>query len=113
MKIEKSTVKIGLEAPVRLLHVTDTHLTLVDERDDARKHELSRRMSYPDKENNLYEQIAYAKAHCDLLLRTGDLIDFVSHANVEKAREIVADEHVLFYRRQPRLFAVCRRGVGG
>ena len=50
MKLEKTTVKIGLERPVRLLHVTDSHLTLVDERDNARKHELARRLSDPNKE---------------------------------------------------------------
>ena len=96
MKLLKSTVEIGLAEPVRLLHVTDTHLALVNERDDARKHELARRMGDPDKEKYLLEHIAYAKAHCDLLVHTGDLMDFVSNANVERARQVVADEHFFF-----------------
>ena len=33
MKLEKSTINIGLDKPVKLLHVTDSHLTLTDERD--------------------------------------------------------------------------------
>ena len=96
MKLEKSTLEIGLERPVKLLHVTDTHLTLVDERDNERKHALAKRLRDPDKEKYLCEQLEYARENCDLLVHTGDLMDFVSHANVEKAREVVSDEKVFF-----------------
>ena len=96
MELIRSTVRVGLERPVKLLHVTDTHLGLTDERDDERKRALSRRLSDPCKEKYLYEHIAYAKEHCDLLVHTGDLMDFVSHANVEKARGIVADDRFFF-----------------
>ena len=44
MKLEKNTVKIGLEKPVRILHVTDTHIALADERDDERKRALANRL---------------------------------------------------------------------
>ena len=63
MQLIKSTVKIGLERPVKLLHVTDSHVALADERDDERKHALAKRMGDPDKEKYLYEHIAYAKEH--------------------------------------------------
>ncbi len=96
MILEKNTLKIGLEKPVKLLHVTDTHLVFVDERDNERKHELAGRLFNPDKEKFLREHIAYAKENCDLLVHTGDLIDFVSHANVDKAREIVSDGDFFF-----------------
>ena len=96
MQLIKNTIKIGLERPVKLLHVTDTHIGLADERDDERKHALAKRLSTPEKEQYLNEHIAYAKENCDLLVHTGDLMDFVSHANVDKAREIVADDHFFF-----------------
>jgi 3',5'-cyclic AMP phosphodiesterase CpdA len=96
MKLIRSTVNIGLEKPVRLLHVTDTHLALADERDDERKHELSKRLGDPNKEKYLTEHIAYAGQNCDLLVHTGDLMDFVSHANVDRAREILRNEHIFF-----------------
>ncbi len=96
MELEKTTLHIGLEKPVRLLHVTDSHIGLVDERDNERKRALAARLSTPEKAMYLEEHIAYAKAHCDLLVHTGDLMDFVSHANVEKARQIVADEDFFF-----------------
>ena len=62
MNLEKTTVKIGLERPVKLLHVTDTHIALADERDDERKRALANRLGDPDKEKYLWEQIAYAHA---------------------------------------------------
>ena len=96
MKLIKNTITVGLEKPVRLLHVTDTHLCLVDERDNERKHALAKRLFTPEKEQYLYEHIAYAEEHCDLLVHTGDLIDFVSHANVERAREILKNEKIFF-----------------
>ena len=96
MELIRSTLKIGLEQPVKLLHVTDTHIALADEHDDERKHALAGRLGHPDKEKFLLEQIAYAEQNCDLLVHTGDLMDFVSHANVEKAREILRNEHIFF-----------------
>ena len=96
MTLLKNTITIGLEKPVRLLHVTDTHLTYADEQDDARKHALAKRLGDPNKEHYLAEQIAYAAENCDLLVHTGDLMDFVSHANVEKAREILKNDKIFF-----------------
>ena len=96
MELIKSTVEIGLSKPVKLLHVTDTHLGLVDDRDNERKHALANRLSTPEKEQYLNEHIAYAKENCDLLVHTGDLMDFVSYGNVEKTRQIVADEDFFF-----------------
>ena len=34
MNLEKSTLKIGLAKPLKILHVTDSHVALTDERDD-------------------------------------------------------------------------------
>ena len=96
MKLVKSIVRIGLEKPVKLLHVTDSHVALADERDDERKHALAKRLGSPDKEKYLWEHIAYADENCDLLVHTGDLMDFVSHANVDFARNIVKRENVFF-----------------
>ncbi len=96
MKLLKNTLEIGLEKPVKLLHVTDTHICKVDGRDNERKHALANRMNRPDTEALLREQIAYAEAHCDLMVHTGDLIDFVSHANVDAAREILKNEKIFF-----------------
>ncbi len=96
MQIEKSSVIIGLKKPVRILHVTDSHVALTDERDDERKRALANRFGSPDREKYLYEQAEYAGRNCDLLVHTGDLTDFVSHANTEFAREILKNEKIFF-----------------
>ncbi len=96
MNLIKNTVEIGLDAPVKLLHVTDTHIDRADERDDERKRALAGRMGHPDKEKVLEEQLAYARENCELLVHTGDLMDFVSRPNVETARRFTADEKVFF-----------------
>lgn len=96
VKLIQNELQIGLEKPVKLLHVTDSHVALVDEHDDARKHELAKRLGSPDKEKYLAEQVAYAEQHCDLLVHTGDLVDFVSHANSAMARKLLQNEAIFF-----------------
>ena len=96
MKLLKNTIKIGLEKPLKILHVPDSHIALADEFDNERKHELLNRLFSPEKEKYLYEHIAYAKENCDILVHTGDLFDFVSHANTVKAREILSDDNFFF-----------------
>ena len=97
MILEKTAIHLGLDRPVRLLHVTDTHLALCDGRDNERKQALAaRRTNMAQAPRYLEEQIAYAEENCDLLVHTGDLIDFVSYANVEKAREVLKNERIFF-----------------
>jgi len=98
MKLERSTVKIGLNSPVKLLHITDSHIALCDERDDERKLALARSREGMAKGALKYleEQIRYGEENCDVIVHTGDLIDFVSKANVEKAREILKNDKIFF-----------------
>lgn len=102
LNLLKSTIHAGLDKPVRLLHVADTHLSLTDERDDDRKRGLAvrRKKAFSDEngsvEKYLDDQIAYSREHCDLLVHAGDLIDFVSEANIDKAGQILSDPGILF-----------------
>ena len=47
MQLVKNELHIGLQKPLKLLHVTDSHIALADERDDERKHALAKRMPKP------------------------------------------------------------------
>ena len=96
MKLSKNTITVGLEKPVRVLHVTDSHIALADERDDERKHALAKRLGDPKRDDYLREHLAYAEENCDLLVHTGDLIDFTSQANFDFARTILSREKVFF-----------------
>ena len=96
MQLIHSTLEIGLEKPLKILHVTDSHIALADERDSERKHALAKRLGAPEKELFFSDPLAYGKDHCDLLVHTGDLIDFTSQANFDFARKVLAEEKVFF-----------------
>ena len=96
LNIEKTTITIGLEKPLKILHVSDTHLAFFDPTDaePIRNHGGKR-----DSEaalSVLQEQIAYAEENCELLVHTGDLIDFVTRKCVDAARDILKNGRILF-----------------
>lgn len=98
MKFIDTTIKVGAERPFELLHFSDIHLTYADARDDARKLELAadRHRYFADAEENLAAAIADAKRTGALMVSTGDLIDFVSYANVDAAKKFT-DENDCFF----------------
>ena len=88
---------VGAEKPFTLLHAGDTHLTRADGRDGERKVTLAAKRArvFPNAE-------AYLKVLGELQIRencpivhSGDLIDFVSQANIEAAKAFT-DEHDCF-----------------
>jgi 3',5'-cyclic AMP phosphodiesterase CpdA len=97
MSIIKTPIHIGLPTPIRLMHMTDTHLYLADMRDGERKVKLShnRKRHFANPEKTLAEAAEIAKEQNLTILHTGDLIDFVSTANLEMAKQFT-DEHDVF-----------------
>ncbi len=89
MKEVITKLHIGLEKPVTVLQISDTHLTLCDERDNARKAALAahRATIFPGAESCLNEIETLAKREGHLLVHTGDLTDFVSAANLDRAAQ--------------------------
>ena len=84
----EATIEVGATAPFRVLHMSDTHLTDADERDDERKLRLAEaRVNYFKNANLMIEEAsAYSKQEGIPILHTGDLIDFVSWKNLDRAR---------------------------
>ena len=89
LNILKTTLNVGLDAPFRLLHVTDSHICLANDSDAARDpelpgHALSRGNAFGGEEqveSYLTQALEYAKKENIPLLHTGDLYDFLSEAN--------------------------------
>ena len=105
MEFTNISLNIGLNRPLRFLHITDSHLTFADERDDMRKRELAatRTRDFHDVMHEpgealarLEEAITYAREHCDLLVHTGDVIDFVSHPNFELLQHLLHATDTIF-----------------
>ncbi|MCQ2120185.1 MAG: metallophosphoesterase [Bacteroidales bacterium] len=87
LKIKEITIDAGARKPFRVLHVSDSHLSCADARDDARKITLaaSRSAGWPDAQRNWLEATRFARDNNLLLVHTGDLSDFVSEANLDIA----------------------------
>lgn len=93
MDLARSRVKIGLEKPVRILHITDTHFSFSDQRDSEKTQEMTadfhvRHEVTPEGLTaHFREAVDYANECCDLLVHTGDFIFILAHRSLEKARE--------------------------
>lgn len=102
MGIKKIDLRIGLQSPVKLLHISDTHLSFADSRDDACKMKLAEKRSQLFENGthacliHLLNAMDYAVEHCDLLVHTGDLIDFVSYRNLDLVKGIMGDLDYFF-----------------
>ena len=83
--VRRITISVGATKPFSALHISDTHLARVDERDNERKHTLAagRSRVFPWAEHYFDAAIRYARERDLMLLHTGDLIDFVSEANLD------------------------------
>ncbi|MBQ6810470.1 MAG: metallophosphoesterase [Firmicutes bacterium] len=88
MKTVKNELHIGVETPFCVLHASDTHITFADERDTRRKLELAadREKIFPDAAADLVALEEKARREGRTVVYTGDLIDFVSELNFEKAK---------------------------
>ena len=97
MNLIRNKLKIGAEKPFRFLHMSDTHFVLADQRDDQRKQELakSRESWYAGAPEVSREIEAYARKNHLLIVHTGDYIDFVSHASLDRLKQFT-DENDVF-----------------
>lgn len=88
LKTDRKTVCLGALEPFKLLHISDTHLIFADERDNERKRELAlkRKRHFPHPAENLAAIEKIAGRENALVACTGDLIDFVSEANLDAAK---------------------------
>ncbi len=105
IRLEPISIHVGLEKPVRVLHITDVHISLADASDgeDMIAHAASRRevffreARFPERDPQSYLEEAMALgAAFDATVITGDVIDFVSNANLRAAKRILAGRDFMF-----------------
>ena len=93
----KVTVDCGLGKPFTVLHVSDSHLVLLN---DLERRNPFRAELYEKRFNTwqsryavegLAATVAYAKERKLPIIHTGDLIDFLGEANIEAAAKFAAD----------------------
>lgn len=96
----------GLAQPVKILHITDVHLTYANEKDTPRHHRLMQKRFDVFREEGefppftpkeyLEQAIALAKEENALLVCTGDAIDILTYGNLEVFQEIIKGEDMMF-----------------
>ena len=96
LKIKKTTIKIGLEKPLKILHMTDSHLPFYCDSDSENMIRQGKKRNEKRSVRNLNKLIKYGEKNCDLIVHTGDLIDYISKPCVEFAKEFLKRDKFLF-----------------
>jgi len=79
-------IDAGATRPFSILHISDTHFTEAYPHEDERKQKLkeARTQTFGGRqEEALRDSLAWAKDNVDFVLHTGDLIDWLSEANLD------------------------------
>lgn len=94
LKILKNTISIGIPEPFQILHITDSHLTLDDPGWNRKStFDLDYDGSCMD---YLNQALDYAERNHQVILHTGDLIDFLSEGNFEWVDRNFRDRDYLY-----------------
>ena len=96
LKIKKTTIEIGLEKPLKILHMTDSHLPFYCDSDPENMIRQGKKRNEKRSVRNLNKLMKYGEKNCDLIVHTGDLIDYISKPCVEFAKEFLKKEKFLF-----------------
>lgn len=97
MNILTTSLHIGAQKPFKIIHMTDIHLAYADMRDGERKVILAKQRLplFPHAAEMLKAADQLAKELDAPIFCTGDLIDFISSENLDRAKEF-ADNNDLF-----------------
>ena len=119
LDITNTRLEAGLNAPVKLLHVTDVHLTLANDADTPEHHALMEKRTrvfyeegnHPPHDPKTYFEraIALAKEENALLVCTGDAIDIHTRGNVEALQSLLRGEDLMFSPGGHEHQRVCKR----
>ena len=88
-------IDAGATKPFSLLHISDTHFTEAYPHEDERKRKLKevRTQTFGGRqEEALRDSLAWAKDNVDFVLHTGDLIDWLSEANLDLVKQYFGGE---------------------
>ena len=90
-----AVVRLGLERPFSILHISDSHLTAAYPHESEKKQKLNhdRTITFGGRqEEALRDALAWAKQHVDYVLHTGDIIDWQSEANYDLVRKYFGED---------------------
>jgi len=68
LTITKNTLKLGLEKPLKILHITDNHIPFCCDEDPEGMRRQAAKRDLEDSVRALQEQMAYGEENCDLIV---------------------------------------------
>lgn len=89
------TVKIGLDKPFSVLHISDTHLSAAYPHEGPKKQTLRENRTEcfgGRQEEALRDSLEWAKSHVEYIIHTGDLIDWQSEANFDLVKKYFGNQ---------------------
>lgn len=96
LKVLHTTIHVGLEKPVELLHITDTHIVRCDQRKCNRWKCFEPADHRGQIEDYFLQALDYAKKNNLFIVHTGDLLDFLSEANFQFVDEHLRDVDYIY-----------------
>lgn len=122
-RVIHTLLELGLPAPVKILQITDVHLTQTDPRDPEeqqahmdKRREVFRRESgfVPHTPNEYFEEaLALAEQYGALPVVTGDVMDVCCLGNLDEFQRIVGGKDLMFTPGSHEFAAFCRAPVPG
>ena len=101
LAVSYAHIEVGAEKPFSVLHISDTHLTEAfdDEEESIRDFAEQRAFTFCGRQwEALTASVDFAGRFADLIVHTGDLIDFASEGNMAAVRKFyeIAGDGVVF-----------------
>lgn len=122
-KVIHTVLNFGLETPVKILHITDVHLTEKDPRDpEAQQEHMEKRRMVFRKESNFVpfspneyfeEALDLAKDLDALAVVTGDVMDVDCLGNRDEFARIIQGKDMMFTPGSHEFAAFCRAPIEG
>ena len=97
LALSYAIVRIGLEKPFSVLHVSDSHLAAAYPHESEKKQYLHQRRTQTfggRQEEALRDALDWAKKHVEYVVHTGDLIDWQSEANFDLVRKYFGQSYI-------------------
>lgn len=96
INIVKNEIIIGIDKPLTLLQMTDTHLVRVSETESEERRAFADSRSALDSYGDLAFAKEYAKKTSCPLIHTGDLMDFLTPEAMEISKNFISESGALF-----------------
>ena len=96
LKVLKTELNVGAEKPFRILHMPDTHLTVVDPGVDSGRQGCFDCDFENSAQDYCLQAIDYAKRNNITILNTGDLLDYLSEGNFDFVKKHFANVDYMY-----------------